>query len=75
MLFTKNLAERQMKTQLGKRAEYAQIIEKVLNDIMTLMLSKPTLVEAIIVASFLNNQTKRSYLQPYLGRLKQLLKV
>jgi serine/threonine-protein kinase HipA len=64
-----------MKTQLGKRAEYTQIIEKVLNDIMTLMLSKPTLVEAIIVASFLNNQTKRSYLQTYLGRLKQLLKV
>jgi serine/threonine-protein kinase HipA len=64
-----------MRTQLGKRAEYAQIIEKVLNDIMTLMLSKPTLVEAIIVASFLNNQTKRSYLQTYLGRLKQLLKV
>jgi serine/threonine-protein kinase HipA len=64
-----------MRTQLGKRAEYAQIIETILNDIMTLMLSKPTLVEAIIVASFLNNQTKRSYLQPYLGRLKQLLKV
>jgi serine/threonine-protein kinase HipA len=64
-----------MRTQLGKRAEYAQIIENILNDIMTLMLSKPTLVEAIIVASFLNNQTKRSYLQTYLGRLKQLLKV
>jgi serine/threonine-protein kinase HipA len=64
-----------MRTQLGKRAEYAQIIETILNDIMTLMLSKPTLVEAIIVASFLNNQTKRSYLQTYLGRLKQLLKV
>jgi serine/threonine-protein kinase HipA len=64
-----------MRNQLGKRAEYAQIIETILNDIMTLMLSKPTLVEAIIVASFLNNQTKRSYLQTYLGRLKQLLKV
>ena len=74
-LLPRNLAEGQMRTQLSKLAEYAEINEKILNDIMILMLSKSTLVEAMIAASFLNNQTKRSYLQSYQGRLKQLLKV
>ena len=74
-LSPRNLAEGKMSTQLGKRAEYAQINEKILNDIMILMLSKSALVEAMIAASSLNIQTKRSYLQSYQGRLKQLLKV
>ena len=46
----------------------------VINDIMSLMLSKSELVEKMVVASFLNEPTKRTYWQSYQGRLKQLMK-
>lgn len=38
------------------------------------LLSKSAMVEKMIAASFLNESTKRIYLQAWQGRIKQLLK-
>jgi serine/threonine-protein kinase HipA len=55
-------------------AEKAGISSKVLHDIFNLMFSQSDKVEAFTAASFLNETTKRNYLQAYQGRLKQSLK-
>jgi serine/threonine-protein kinase HipA len=73
-LLPRNLAQGKMYIQFAKLAEKAEISAKVINDIMTLMLSKSTLVEKMTSASFLGESTKRNYWQSYNGRLKQLLK-
>ncbi len=46
-------------------------IYQTLVDAMT---SKSIAIEQSIAASFLNDDTKRSYYQTYLGKLKQLTK-
>jgi serine/threonine-protein kinase HipA len=69
-----NLAQGQIKMQFSKLAENAEISSKFFNSIMTLMLSRSTLVEKMISASFLSDSTKRNYWQSYNGRLKQFLK-
>jgi serine/threonine-protein kinase HipA len=74
-LLPRNLAQGNIRTQFFRLAENAQISEKVMNDILSLMLSKSDMVEKMIKASFLNETTKRNYGQLYNGRLKQLLKL
>ncbi|WP_194974802.1 type II toxin-antitoxin system HipA family toxin [Aquiflexum lacus] len=73
-LLPRNLALGKTSFQFAKLAEKALISEKNFNEIMALMISKSEFVEKMIAASFLNNHTKRNYLQSYQGRLKQLLK-
>ncbi len=70
-----NLSQGKIKMQFAKLAENAEISEKILNDIMELMLSKSNVVEKMVSASFLDDSTKRNYWQSYNGRLKQLSKV
>jgi serine/threonine-protein kinase HipA len=71
-LLPANVAQGKIGTQFSKLAELAGISEKMLNDMMVLMLSKSDLVEKMVAASFLNDNTKRNYRQSYNGRLKQL---
>ena len=71
-LLPMNVAQGKIGTQFSKLAELAGISEKMLNDMMLMMLSKFDLVEKMIAASFLNDNTKRNYWQSYNGRLKQL---
>ena len=74
-LLPKNLAQGKIRTQFARLADQAEISTRILDDILTLMLSKSTLVEKMISASYLNDSTKRNYWQAYNGRLNQLLKV
>jgi len=53
-------------------ANHAGIPEKQTNTIMALMVSKSDEVKKLIDASFLNERTKRSYLQTYQLKLKTL---
>ncbi len=73
-LLPRNLAQGKISSQFAKLAEKAEISEKVFQDIMALMISKSDLVEQRLVASFLNDTSKRNYFQSYQGRLKQLIK-
>jgi serine/threonine-protein kinase HipA len=73
-LLPRNLAHGKIRSQFAKLAEIAKISEKIFYDIMTLMVSKSDIVEQLAKASYLNDSTKRNYLQLYNGRLKQLLK-
>jgi serine/threonine-protein kinase HipA len=74
-LLPRNLAQGKISLQFAKLAEKAEISEKTFHDIMELMITKSDLVEKMIAASFLNDTTKRNYLQSYQGRLKQMKKV
>ena len=71
-LLPKNLAQGKISMQFSKLTEHAEISEKIFNDIMSMMMSKSDMVEKMIIASFLNDSTKRNYWQSYLRRLKQL---
>ena len=71
-LLPKIIAQGKIGIQFAKLAEKAEISEKILNDIRTIMMSKSDFVERMVAASFLNNSTKRNYWQSYRGRLKQL---
>ena len=73
-LLPKNLTHAKTSLQFSKLSEMAGIIEKIFKNIMDLMISKSDSVEKLVAASFLNDSTKRNYLQAYQGRLKQLLK-
>ncbi|WP_373522843.1 HipA domain-containing protein [Aquiflexum sp.] len=72
-LLPRNIALGKVSLQFAKLAEKAEISEKTFNDIMALMISKSEFVEKMITASFLNDHTKRNYLQSYQGRLKHLI--
>ncbi len=73
-LLPKNLTLGKISAQFAKLAESAGISEKIFMDSMELMVSKSAEVEKLIVASYLNDKTKRNYWQCYQGRLKQLTK-
>lgn len=73
-LLPRNVSQGKISLQFAKLAEKAGIHEKTYTDIMALMLSKSEWVEKMIRASFLNDASKRNYLQSYQGRLKQLIK-
>jgi serine/threonine-protein kinase HipA len=74
-LLPKNSAQGKISVQFATLAESAGISKKNFKDIMELMLSKSISVEKMINASFLDETTKRNYLQSYQGRLIQLNKV
>ncbi|MFY8110362.1 MAG: type II toxin-antitoxin system HipA family toxin [Bacteroidia bacterium] len=69
-----NLSQGKIALQFARLADKVEISEKNFQDIMSLMISKSDLVETLISASFLNDSTKRTYLQLYQSRLKQLKK-
>jgi len=73
-LLPRNLGQGKISQQFAILSEEAGISSKIFNDIMTLMLSQSDNVEKLITASFLNDNTKRTYRQSYEGRLKQLIK-
>ncbi len=73
-LLPKNLAQGKIGRQFAILAEQAGIVEKIFNDIFSMMLSRTEAVEKMISSSFLNESTKRNYFQSYQGRLKQLMK-
>ena len=74
-LLPKNRAQGKISVQFAVLAESAGISKKIFNTIMELMVSKSIAVEKMINASFLDETTKRNYLQSYQGRLIQLNKV
>ena len=74
-LLPRNIYEGKIGLQFAKLAEKAGISEKNFQEMMALMISRSELVEKMVAASFLNDTTKRNYLQSYQGRLKQLTKV
>ena len=71
-LLPKSRAQGKIRFQFYKLSEDAEISEKIFNDIMSLMISKSDAVERMVMASFLNDSTKRNYLQAYQRRLKKL---
>ena len=73
-LVPRNLAQGKIGIQFAKLSLNAGISEKAFNDIIKLMVSKSDSVDKMIAASFLNDTTKRNYLQSYQGRLKQFTK-
>jgi serine/threonine-protein kinase HipA len=73
-LLPRNLYQGKIGLQFAKLAEKAGISEKNFQEMMALMISRSELVEKMVAASFLNDTTKRNYLQSYQGRLKQLTK-
>jgi len=74
-LLPKNLNQGKIGSKFVKLAEKAEISEKIFQDIMTLMASKSDLVKKMVAASFLNETTKRNYVQLYQHRLNQLTKL
>lgn len=74
-LLPRNLAQGKIGVQFEKLAEKAEISEKDFQEMMALMISKSDVVEKMVAASFLNDTTKRYYLQSYQSRLKQLTKI
>jgi serine/threonine-protein kinase HipA len=71
-LLPRNLAQGKIVTQFTLLANMAEIGEKTFQDILTLMTNQSLLVEKMIGASFLNDHTKRNYLQSYRRRVKKL---
>ena len=69
-----NIFQGKIGLQFAKLAEKAGISEKSFQEIIALMISRSDLVEKMVAASFLNDTTKRNYVQSYQGRLKQLTK-
>jgi serine/threonine-protein kinase HipA len=61
-------------TQFSILAREAEIPATLFQKILTQMLDHSDKVEALITASFLSDTTKKSYLQAYHGRRKQLSK-
>lgn len=73
-LLPKQLAQGKIGKQFATLAELAGIPEKIFKDIFDLLLSKSEDVEKLTTASFLDESSKRNYLQAYQRRVKQLEK-
>jgi len=74
-LLPKNLAKGKISAQFSLLAEMAGISKKVSGGIMELMGESHKAVEQLILASYLDETTKRAYLQAYHGRIMQLAKI
>jgi serine/threonine-protein kinase HipA len=74
-LLPKNLAKGRVAEQFYILAEQAQISTSQVNGIFELLTSDPKKVSELIDASFLNDRTKRNYLQAYQTRLKKLVSI
>jgi serine/threonine-protein kinase HipA len=73
-LLPRNMAQGKIRLQFAELAKQAKISEKFFQECMALMTSKSDLVIKLVAASFLSEPTKRTYLQLYQARLKQLTK-
>ena len=73
-LLPKKLAQGTVMQQFTLLAEIAGINSKVFDGIVSRMLSGSEQVEQLIFASFLDETTKKNYLQAYQSRHRQLLK-
>lgn len=73
-LLPRNLAQGSISHQFQILSEYAGVQAVTFEKAKQLMLSKSNEVERLIENSFLDERTKRSYWQAYLGKLKQLQK-
>lgn len=70
----RHLAQGKVGQQFATLAELAGIPEKIFRDIYDLLLSKSEGVEKLTAASFLDESSKRNYLQAYQERVRQLSK-
>jgi serine/threonine-protein kinase HipA len=68
------LATGKVRNQFVLLATEAGIPEKLIQDILGLMITRSDPVSKMIAASFLSERAQRNYWQAYQGRLKQLLK-
>lgn len=73
-LLPRNLAQGRINEQFVRLAELAGIPDKIVKSMLSLMLGKSDQVEKMTMASFLNDATKRNYVQAYQGRWKELKK-
>jgi serine/threonine-protein kinase HipA len=74
-LLPKNMAQGKIIHQFSVLATQAGISPKIFADISAEMLSGSEKVERLTHSSFLDETTKRNYIQSYQTRLKQLMKV
>jgi serine/threonine-protein kinase HipA len=74
-LLPKNMAQGKIMHQFSVLATQAGISPKIFADISAEMLSGSEKVEKLTHSSFLDEMTKRNYIQSYQTRLKQLMKV
>jgi serine/threonine-protein kinase HipA len=74
-LLPKKLAQGKLSHQFSVLADQAGIAEKVFTEMLESVLSQTEAVERLTFASFMDDHTKRNYLQSYQTRLKQLQKV
>jgi serine/threonine-protein kinase HipA len=74
-LLPKNMAQGKIIHQFSVLATQAGISPKIFADISAEMLSGSEKVERLTHSSFLDETTKRNYIQSYQTRLKQLIKV
>lgn len=74
-LLPKPINHGKISQQFKLLAEKAGIKQKISEDILKFMLSQSDLVGSFVNASFLDQKTKRSYLQHYQGKLNRLSKV
>lgn len=73
-LLPRHLGQGKISQQFAILAEQAGISPKIFENIKILLGNRSEIVEKMIAASFLNDTTKRHYLQAYQARLKQLMK-
>ncbi len=73
-LFPKNYIKGNIYNQFLKLAELTDIKKSQIDIVFNLFLSKELDVENLVNSSFLNDRTKRNYLQSYRARLKKLKK-
>lgn len=71
-LVPKNIARGKVLNQFLQLADLADIKKSQTEKIFSLLLSKEEEVERLISASFLNERTRRNYLQAYQTRLRKL---
>ena len=71
-LLPKNIAKGKVLDQFQILAEKAEIGKKQIDKILESMLSNSNKVASMIDSSFLNESSKRNYLQAYQTRLKKL---
>lgn len=73
-LLPKPISHGKISQQFKLLAEKAGIKQKISEDILKFMLSQSDLVGSFVKASFLDQKTKRNYLQHYQGKLNRLSK-
>jgi serine/threonine-protein kinase HipA len=73
-LLPKNLSQGKIREQFYKLAELAELKDSQVTEMFSLLTSQQDKVSELIYASYLNEHTKRNYLQAYQARLKRIQK-